>query len=397
MYRCLIRDKDGKKLDDAMICEMHGPNSYTGENVVELYLHGSPFISSRIIAECNERGARLADPGEFTQRAFLNGRMSLEQAEAVVEVIAACNEEETTSALHRLGGALSEQILGWVEALETVLSEWVAAVDFTEHDTGAGYNPGHLDTISNIMEKIQVYLERSVIRDGKSRSVVLAGGTNVGKSTLLNVWSGEKRALVDPNPGTTRDSLEVELQDGARRWKVWDTAGHRQEADGIEAEGIELGLQRARDADLVVWLIDPSDPTWPPGALSCLVVGSKSDAVSMASREIFAKQVENRSLKLWGWISSRSSEGVDALRQIASGQTGQLSGTGMHGIRHRHAEAMRRATAQLSEVFDGQGKMTLDVMMLGVEAAVRSLGSILGRDVDSEVLDRIFSEFCVGK
>ncbi len=385
-------------LDEALVVEMHAPNSYTGDDVVELHLHGSCAVVESVIELCVGEGARLAQPGEFTLRAFLRGKLDLAQAEAVADLIAARSEKQAEVAADHLHGGLSREIEKLQHALEGVLAEWRAALDFPEHDSGDGLRAVHASKIEEAACKIQALLEnaRTGLRGGLR--VVLCGAPNVGKSTLLNAWAGAERVLVDAAPGTTRDPVEVELGDEGARWVACDTAGIREVA-GVEGRGVEMAREWARRADVALWLLAAEAPVWPEAGLEVQVVGGKADLASPERRERLENEATERGLVFLGWVSGVSGEGVGELRRRV---VGRLAGSGRAGVavvvRERQVDLLRRAHEALERAAGALGAgMTLDVLTSEVEAAARSLGEIAGRDVDAAVLERIFAEFCIGK
>jgi tRNA modification GTPase len=380
---------DGELLDEGMIAEMHRPRSYTGEDSVEFYLHGSRAVVSAVIECCIEHGARLAGPGEFTMRAFLNGRIDLTQAEAVADLIASESDMERQTALRQLKGSFASRVNELIEALEGVLADWRAALDFPEYPTGEGLIDTHWPVLMGAEQAIRELWSQGKIAKLK-RSMVLCGAPNVGKSTLLNAWMGEERVLVDATPGTTRDPVEVVFQKDACRYSLWDTAGIR-EADGLEARGIAMALERARQADLCLWLVTPINPVWPPEELALAVVGSKADVATAQMRQMIEEEAARRNLPFLGWISGVSKEGVAELQQHLSAGMG-----GGSGLRERHLEALRVALDHLEKT--GQAyDLPLDLRAMELELSIKSLAGILGRDVDSEVLRKIFAAFCIGK
>jgi tRNA modification GTPase len=390
---------DGTLLDEAMLVEMHAPRSYTGEDVVELQVHGSTAVVRELLALCHHWGARPAEAGEFTLRAFLNGRMDLAQAEAVADLIGASSEAQRRVAAAQLEGGLSRVVSGLVGQLETILTEWRAALDFPEHPSGDGRRVEHTGAIEEVHCRVQALIGGSRVELSRGRQIVLAGAPNVGKSSLLNAWLGRERVLVDDAPGTTRDPVEVEMTDGLLRWSVWDTAGIRSGASPLEERGIGLSLERLRSADVALWLVSPDAPVWPEVGSTVVVVGSKADLASVARRSDLETEAARRGVAFWGWVSARTGEGLVELRQrLGRGLETSLSADVAVVVRERHVAALQRAGAALAQLRQAEDDgMTLDVLAMELEGATKALGAILGRDVDAEVLDRIFAQFCIGK
>jgi tRNA modification GTPase len=397
-----LEDLEGKLIDDAMVVEMRAPHSYTGDDVVELHVHGSRVVVQAVLETCLGHGARLARPGEFTLRAFLNGRMDLAQAEAVADLIGARSDVERHVAARQLDGELSATILALSTRLEEVLAVWRAALDFPEQLPDEELKMSQVDTVTDVGCKLQRIIDnsRAVARGGLR--VVLCGATNVGKSTILNAWVGETRVLVDSQPGTTRDPIEVELFDGPIRWSVWDTAGIRADAEGLEARGIELSMERIRKADVAVWLVDAQRPVWPEDDLAKLplrAVGAKADLASDDIRLKIEAEARSRGIGFLGWVSVRTGEGIAEIRKMLTERLSPPVDEGVPVVvRDRHIEALRQAIEALDRVLVSvKQQATLDLLSTELEDACRALGRILGRDVDASVLDRIFSEFCLGK
>ncbi len=399
MHRATVRDAEGARIDDALVVEMPGPRSYTGEDVVELHLHGSRFVVEQVVARACALGARVAEPGEFTLRAFTSGRMDLTQAEAVIDVLAATNARQLAQANAQLGGALSERIGALLTRLEEVVAEGRASFDFPEYDTGAGLSAAHVEVVAEVVAELRGLVERARPEAKKARTVVLFGAPNVGKSSLLNAWSGTERVLVDDAPGTTRDPIEVEMTEGLQRWSVWDTAGFRAEAVGLEARGIALALERARAADLAVWVLAPDAPVWPPEGIEAKVVGGKADQASVSRRTLLEAEAQKRGLAWLGWVSARTGEGVAELRsRLSRGVDNDVRAGDIVVVRERQVAELREAVQALElALSESRAGATVDVVVASLEAGAFALGRLLGRNVDGAVLDRVFADFCIGK
>ena len=397
--RATVQKPCGAVLDDAMVVHMVGPRSYTGQDSVEFHLHGSKAIVQAVIAEAKKLGARLAGPGEFTLRAFLNGRLDLAQAEAVGDLIASQSDAQRETATRQLEGGLSRQIQHLQSGLEGMLADMRAALDFPEYPTGDGLLPGHREIVDQTTEEIKKLLKNKRLDISKGRRICLCGAPNVGKSSLLNRWVGDKRVLVDDAPGTTRDPIEVEFLDGLVRWSVIDTAGIREDAEGLELRGIDMTRERAAGADLVLWLMAADAPVLPEKNLKAMVVATKQDLANDAQRRKIESLIEQAALPFAGWISNKTGDGVDELRDRITAEFKAPIGAEQNVVvKQRHVLALEdtlSAMARLEEAL--VAGMSLDVLSYELEDAVRSLGSILGHDVDTALLDRIFSEFCIGK
>ncbi|MEM6531292.1 MAG: tRNA uridine-5-carboxymethylaminomethyl(34) synthesis GTPase MnmE [Myxococcota bacterium] len=388
-----LRDGAGRVLDRGLVAFMPGPGSYTGEDVVELQLHGSPVVVAGVVDRCLELGARSAGPGEFTERAFLNGRLDLAQAEGVADLIASENAAQARSAEEVLAGRLSEAIAACLDPLEKVVSDWRAALDFPEYPTDAGADQAREAVLDAALDRVDTLIAGARIRSQRARSVVVCGPPNAGKSTLVNAWAGEKRVLVHEAPGTTRDPVEVPMQ-GGLRWSVWDTAGIRRDAGEVEAEGIGMAEARIANADLAVWLVPADAPVWPENWKGWVVI-SRAD---VGPAQELARDGERRGFRVRGVVRADAPAGLRALYEAVVKAMQVEADDSVLVTRERQLSALRAARSAIAETREGLGQgLTLDVLTGLLEAAVHALGRVLGRDVESAILDRIFQDFCIGK
>ncbi len=394
---------DGAVLDDAMLVEMHAPHSYTGEDVVELHVHGARPVVQAVLERCCALGARLAGPGEFTFRAFLNGRMDLAQAEAVGSLIAAQSEAERQQSTQQLLGGLSKRIAQLLRKLENVLIALQAAIDFPDFPTGEGWEAGHLHTLQHVREQVQALIDGARVMVHQRSKVVLCGPPNAGKSTLLNAWAGEERVLVDDAAGTTRDPVEVELSTGMAQFVVCDTAGIHRAQTTLEARGVAMSMQWMHRADIALWLVPGDTPAWPPeGAPVRFVVGSKADITDQTTQQATEVEAARRGLVFLGWIATPTGTGVTDLQVALQAQLTAACaggpGSAPQVTRQRHLEALQQAELHLRAACDAaRDGATIDVITFEIEDAARFVGHVIGRDVDAAVLDGIFSQFCIGK
>ncbi len=410
LMRAQVLRADGTPIDDGMLVAMHQPRSYTGEDTAEFYGHGSPAVVEAVVKRFIELGARLAGPGEFTYRAFVNGKIDLSQAEAVADLIASRSDAEHQAAMTQLSGQLRVRVQGFCEALETILATWRAEYDFPEYDHGAvqGFTLAQGDALAALLKRLETLHAGARLDLFAPQNIVLAGAPNVGKSTLLNALAGETRVLVHDAPGTTRDAVELEISRLGQRFRVWDTAGVRSGQSELERRGAELGLERAKRAEAVLWLIDPARPTFPPKDIDCFILAAKADLVDEAGRQNFTAELNSEGHALQGWISGNTGEGIDEIfSKLLRGS--RASSGAVHNahtedtdlpdlVRERHVLAVGRAIKALKATLlaERQGA-PLDVLAIELEQALAALGAILGRAVDTAVLDEIFSQFCIGK
>ncbi|MGH8083716.1 MAG: tRNA uridine-5-carboxymethylaminomethyl(34) synthesis GTPase MnmE [Lysobacter sp.] len=400
-----FRDAAGATLDDGIALYFAAPASYTGEDVVELQAHGSPAVLHELLARCCALGARHARPGEFSERAFLEGRLDLAQAEAVADLIAAGDARAARAARRALDGEFSQRVEALAEALLAIRVHVEAAIDFADEplDTlGGEALRARCEALALALDELLAAAERGRrLRDGLH--AVIVGPPNAGKSSLLNVLAGSERAIVTDIAGTTRDLLhEVVRIDGVELSLV-DTAGLREGGDAIEREGMRRAEGELQRADLAIVVLDARDPQAGRAAVAPAIAGvpqrlwlhNKADLLDTAA-PLPADTADDRHRSL----SVRTGAGLDALhaclRQLASGD-GADAAEGAFTARARHVDALRRAADELAQA---RGHLDHEALDLGAEAlrvAHDALGEITGRVRADDLLGRIFSSFCIGK
>lgn len=397
-----FRDAAGQVIDDGLLIHFAAPASYTGEDVVELQAHGSPALLRLLIARCMELGARPARPGEFTERAFLNGRLDLAQAEAVADLIHASSEAAARAARRALDGEFSRRVAALLEALTALRIYVEAAIDFPEEEIDflAGRElKSRLASVGALMQALLSEARRGQ-RLQEGLHVVIAGPPNAGKSSLLNALAGTERAIVTDIAGTTRDLLrESILIDGIELTLV-DTAGLRDGADPVEAEGMRRARAEFARSDLALAVVEcGAEQTQLPrlrqeleGLPRVFWLHNKCELVGSAARS------EQRDDGLHLWLSAREGRGIDALREALKQAAGLgEAANGAVSARARHVDALQRAEERLESAADrlaeGAGELAAEDLRLAQEA----LGEITGRLSADDLLGRIFGSFCIGK
>jgi tRNA modification GTPase len=386
----ILRDpQTGAPLDQALVAWLPGPGTFTGEDVVELHLHGGVAVRAAVLRALGRLpGLVPAEPGAFTRRAFLNGRMDLSAVEGLADLIDAETEAQRRQAMRQLDGALGRHVEAWRTSLLDALAATEAALDFSdEGDVDADALPqASLAVVVRVRNGIRAALadgrrgER--LRDGYT--VVLAGPPNAGKSTLLNALARRDAAIVSAIPGTTRDAIEVRCDLGGLPVVLVDTAGLRESSDVIEAEGVARTRRRMESADLVLWLAGPGDPIERPHSHT-LVVRTKADLVAAASGGALA-------------ISALTGAGLDRLLNALQEAAANALGEGDAVVtRERQRLALERCIEHLDRAAAGAATMPPELVAEDLRLAVRALGEVAGRVGVEEMLDRLFASFCIGK
>lgn len=406
-YGTVIDQTNGEIIDDVIISYMKMPNSYTGENVVEVNCHGGVVATNRVLNEIVKAGARLAEPGEFTKRAFLNGRIDLSQAEAIMDIITAKTELSMKSAMMQSNGALSKEIGELRKYLLNVLALIEYAVDFTEDDEDVvddnmilQIKDGVGKTLTRVNSLLQNADEGKIIRDGLN--VVIVGKPNVGKSSLLNSLLKEKRAIVTDVPGTTRDIIEEYINLDGIPIKITDTAGIRETDDTVERIGVEKSRQKIEEADLIILMLDTSRELDEEDRIiidsiknkKYIVLLNKVDLESRLTDDII-NELDNKIE-----ISAKTGFGLEKLKEEIKRLffNGEIDTESLIISNTRHKQALYRTLENCKNALDRlEANEYLDLISIYITAAMRALGEITGDELEEDVLNKIFSEFCVGK
>ena len=394
-----IVNEAGEPLDQVMAAFFPAPRSYTGEDMAELYLHGGQTTVRRVLALLG-RHARGARPGEFTERAFLNGKLDLAQAEAVMDLINAGAERSANSALAQLTGRLSERIAAVEAQLLDALSGLEAAIDYPEEleDDVTSALPGVLAAAeAELAALIGAGLSGRVLREGAR--VALIGRPNAGKSSLLNALAGAERAIVTQFAGTTRDVLEEAVSMDGIPVTLFDTAGIRAADDPVERIGVERARRAAERADLLLLCFDAAAPLSEEDEALLAETAGRSRLAVCCKGDLPALW-EAEALSPYGIealaVSAETGEGLAALRRAIAARIAPAAESALV-TNARHIEALQRAAASVSDAEKSAGGTEPELVATGLREALAALGQITGREASADLIERIFSKFCVGK
>jgi tRNA modification GTPase len=397
-----LRDGQGREIDQALVLWLPAPGSYTGEDTAEFHVHGGPAVVGALVDALAALGLRLAEPGEFTRRAFEHGKLDLAQAEGVADLIEAETEQQRRQALAQLGGRLSDVQAAWRAALEEALAYFEAAVDFPDEELPADVAARAAPVLLRLLQELEwavAEAERGErVREGYR--IALVGAPNAGKSTLLNALVGRDAAIVTAQPGTTRDVIEVPRVFAGYKVLLADTAGIRDTEEEIEAEGVRRARAWAEGADLRVWLVDGSADELPglPDEVGegdlCLI--TKRD-LPVGRAGAWAAEVARRMGLPSAEVTAKGPSDMAWLEQMLSERVvDALAGAEPPAAtRLRHRELLSEAATRVRKAM-GEGK-ELELAAEDVRLAARALDRITGRIDPDHVLGRIFSTFCIGK
>ncbi|MGF1530588.1 MAG: tRNA uridine-5-carboxymethylaminomethyl(34) synthesis GTPase MnmE [Puniceicoccaceae bacterium] len=395
---------DGKVLDDGVAILYRSPKSYTGEDLLEFTAHGNPLILESLVNDCLARGCRLAEPGEFTKRAFLNEKLSIVAAEGIGDLIAAQSEAALAAARRQLAGGMGQEIDAIIDRLLRIIAHLEAYIDFPEEDLPPEDRAGPRQELQDLCQNVQRMIDTNKYRELLSEGVqvVIVGPPNAGKSSLLNCLYGAERVIVSDQPGTTRDAVGEFIMIGPYRIQIMDTAGIRGKAKALEARGIGMTLSQLIGADIVLLVVDHRQPFPLPAALEILLedprtilIHNKIDLPATSPQEPLTLQIPQ--LK----ISIHSRQGIDDLRStIEHHITHQILGNASDRVLYnqRHCRFLREALHHLNSALSQlrhapEPELIVSDLWLGLDA----LSCIVGAIDNEAMLDALFETFCIGK
>ncbi|MBX6394653.1 MAG: tRNA uridine-5-carboxymethylaminomethyl(34) synthesis GTPase MnmE [Alicyclobacillaceae bacterium] len=408
MYGRVVDPDTEETLDEVLAVVMRGPHSYTGEDVVEIHGHGGPVVMHRVLEAVLRAGARLAEPGEFTKRAFLHGRLDLSQAEAVIDLIRAKSDLARKMALEQMNGSLSSRIRQMRQQLLELMAHIEVTIDYPEHDVEEVTASRVKETANRVTGEIDRLLRDArsgrVLREGVETAII--GKPNVGKSSLLNVLSRSQRAIVTDIPGTTRDVLEEFIQVRGVPLHILDTAGIRETEDVVERIGVERSREWMKRADLVLLVLDGSRPLEPVDldlleelrGGPVLVVVNKCDLPRHIDMGVVEQKVPRERVVE---IAAAKEVGIDELEErmvhlVLGGEVHTREPSYVSNV--RHIELLQKARDHLmAAATAAEEGWTLDVIAVDLQEAWERLGEIIGETAGEQLLDQIFSQFCLGK
>lgn len=400
--------EDDKPIDEVVVSVYKSPKSYTGEDVIEISGHGSPFVQQQIIEACIRNGARMAKPGEFTQRAFLNGKLDLTQAEAVADIISSNTAASQRAALHAMRGGFSERLKELRETLIRFSALIELELDFSQEDVEFADRSAFYSLIETLQEStsqlINSFKLGNVIKNGVS--VAIIGKPNSGKSTLLNTLLNENRAIVSDIPGTTRDTIEEVVNIDGILFRLIDTAGIRQHtSDVIESEGIERSLAKMKQADLVLYLFDANNDNLSEVKMRQAEIEKQNLNYLLVANKIDEAGEEKVRQEFSGFhniilISAKQGRHVEVLkeRMVDTFLRGQVQTESTIVTNTRHYHALKEVKKSLIDIQQGlHNKIPGDLLALDIRRCLHYLGEITGQVSNEDMLDFIFSKFCIGK
>lgn len=398
-----LKDSQGRVIDQCMAVCSRAPHSYTGEDTVEFHCHGSPAVLAAGLDALYRAGARPAQRGEFTKRAFLNGKLDLTQAEAVIDLIEADTVDAAANAAGQVGGVLQKKLAPIYDTLTDLCSHFHAVLDYPDEDIAdfglKDYAPTLRSAAKALYQLLCSYGQGRILRQGVAAAIV--GRPNVGKSSLLNTLAGFDRAIVTDIPGTTRDTVEEAVMVGSTRLRLIDTAGIRRTPDTVEAMGVERSKKALEEADLAIFLCDGSQPLTQEDQEIIDLCLEVPNSIALINKTDLGSVVQPSDLPFTTVLetSLTQKEGLDKLADVLDEMFAEaLPCDGSILTNARQFDACRRAYESMLESLKGlQLGQTPDAVLMDVEAAMEAMGEVTGATVREDITARIFERFCVGK
>lgn len=375
--------------DKCLVVFFKAPFSYTGEDVVEIQSHGGYFLAQQIISKTLEYGARLADRGEFSKRAFINGKISLDQAEGIIDLINAESEMQAKSGSGLLSGKLTEKINNYQQVLTDILASLEAKLDYPEYDFDETETNSIKDQLINLIAELKKLVDdsKSGLKIKNGVKVAIVGAPNVGKSSLLNALTKSNKAIVTNIAGTTRDIVEAEYEFNGIIFRLFDTAGIRESNDVVEKIGIDRAIQTLNDADIVLKISSPDDICLVETDKPTIEVFNKSDLLNVYNNEKYF------------YVSALNNDNIEELKQKIFDLTigSNIKQNKFFLTNARHIDCVKTTLNTLNHVLEIFDSTTFDILSLEIKKAWESLGEVSGIVSNEAIIDKIFSKFCLGK